>query len=346
VKHATRWLMACIGGLTLCAAAPISLGQPDGPRPADEAPRGEGAPDEAVRRERARQLITERLKRLEDNQKLLRESLDMLDRGESLDAVREHGRAALGERAERFREGGPRMGGPGNLGPPGGPGGPDGPGEPGGPGPGGRRGGGHGERRGGDIESFDGPGGMGDGPEGRGGSRERDPVTLSPEERTLIIDMLLATRPGLGERLARVQSEKPGEFDAMIQRSAPQFLRMIDEKRRDPAMFEAKRAMFETEFAARRLAREVRAGGKDPTPEQIDQLKAALHKQYDARLKVEEEMLRTMREQIAKSEERRQKMDAERDAHIEKGLKELLERDGEDRPGGPGTRPPPQNVQP
>lgn len=345
MKHATRWLMACIGGLTLCAGTPIAMGQPDGPRPADEAPRGEGVPDEAARRERTRQLISERLKRLEENQKLLRESLDMLDRGESLDAIREHGRAALGERAERFRDGGPRMGAPGI------PEGPDGPGEPGGPGPGGRRGGGHGERRGGDFESFDGPGGpggpgMGDGPEGREGKREREPMTLSPEERTLIIDMLLATRPGLGERLARVQSEKPEEFDAMIQRSAPQFLRMIDEKRRDPAMFEAKRAMFETEFAARRLAREVRAGGKDPTPEQIDQLKAALNKQYDARLKVEEETLRKMREQIAKSDERRQKMDAERDAHIEKGLKELLERGGEDRPGGPGTRPPPQNMQP
>lgn len=283
-----------------------------------------GASD-AERRENMRRFVNERLKRLEENQKLLHESLEMLDRGEPLDAIREHGRAALGERFDRFRDGGPR-----------GPRGGDGPGEFGPPPPGEEHGGelrgpqgrrGSDRRKGSEVES---------GPRGE----ERKSLALTEEERSLIIDMLLVTRPGLGERLKQVQTEKPEEFDAMIRRSAPQFLRMIEDKRRDPEAFQVRRSMFETEFATRRIAREIRAEGKEPTEEQVQQLKDAVTKQFEARQKFEEQTIQRMRDQIEKSEERMRAMASDRDVAIERELKKLLEGDRRGPDEAPRKGPP------
>lgn len=356
MKTTTRWLLACVGGIGLTLTAPVLLAQSDNPPP----PAGEPAPDakpqdDAGRREAARKLINERIKRIEAQQKALHESLEMLDRGEPIEAVREHARGPLGERVERFREGRQGFGPQDERGPGPGPGGRGGPPPREGPGferP--RRGPGLGEGPD-DMGGPDGPDARG-GPEGRGGpgreerfggrrgdrdaDGERKP--LSPEERQMIVDMLQAQRPGLGERLKKLHDEKPDEFDQVIERSAPHFLRMIEEKRRDPEMFELRRAMFDADAEARRLGREARKGDHAAGSPAVENLKSALNKQFDARLKLEDHMLVKAREQLEKAQDRRKKLEESRGDMIEKGLKDLLEREVDDRDGpGPGGPPPP-----
>lgn len=340
-----RWLLACVGTASLAAMARHAIAQPEGPPPP---PPGENAPqpraaDDAAKRDDARRLINERLKRMEEQQRALREGLDMLDRGEPLDAVRSHIRGPAGERLERLRDGGPRGGPDGPGGPrlggpdrdgPRGPGGPGGPGSEGGPG--GPHRGGPEDRRG-DRDRFEGPReGRGMGPDGPGpGERSRDadgerhePIELTPDDRKMIVDMLMTSRPGLGERLGKLREENPQEFDAVIQRAAPHFLRVIEDKRRDPEMFQLRRDQIESEFQARRLARQA---GTSPSPEQLEALRTALNRQFDARLKVEEHVVKQMRAQIEKVEKRTKEMQDNRSAFIDKTLKELLERASKDR---------------
>jgi anion-transporting ArsA/GET3 family ATPase len=157
----------------------------------------------------------------------------------------------------------------------------------------------------------------------------------------MIIEMLMAHRPGLGERLERLREDKPEEFDAMIRRNTPHFLRMVEEKRRDPEMFKLRRELVEREFEVRRLARQIRESGQPATPEQKQQIKAAVERQFEARLQIETQAIAHLRAEAEKVEQRRQKLEQERGQLIEKGVTDALEGRKPDRPEPPEGAPPP-----
>ncbi len=308
--------------------APGALAQPAEP-PADRPPAAErdGARprdrrewlSEEQRRVMTRRMINAALDQARRSERILEESLDMLDRGEPIDAVREHSLKAR----PRAQQGGPG-GGPGGFGNwfddrplRGGPGGAEG--------PGGLE----------DEPLFGGPGG----PE----ARERFEA-LTPEQREEALELLRERGPEIFRRLQQLRAERPEAFDAMMRQRMPTLMKWLKERRDDPELYEARTKLMGVDREILRTSRTIREGRAAADGPEGAKLRELLSTAFDLRVRLGRLEIDRLHTRLTRMSAEMENRGRERDQIIGERFDELVT----PRPVGETPPPPPpgDRVQP
>lgn len=281
-----------------------------GADPADDPWPMEG-PDAGVPGPRLRENIERMLKRSERESRVLKEGLEMLDRGESPEKVRDHLRETIRDtmrdRAQQFRDARRPMPPPGGgARPPIGPGGIDRPPPPG-------------------------PGPMAGQPPMRG-----------PMDR--LMGMLRETNPKAAERLERLRHENPEKFQRMFDEFAPRLARLVEERERNPDRWPDRVKQLLLQQRANELARKVATLPPAKQDEPRTLLRRNLEEQFDIRLKFAKEDLVQNKANAERLQREIEEKSKDRAGTIEKHMQEMIERAGHATPpeeGEPPEPPPP-----
>lgn len=309
-------------------ADPAPASERDAARPRD---RREGLSEEQ-RREVSRRMISAALEQARRSERILEESLDMLDRGEPLDVVREH---SLKARPRAQQEG------------PGGPGGPwSGRGGLGGwfddrPARGGRGGAGAGGPDGpGGLEDeplFGGPRGPG-GPDGPGGPEARERFeALTPEQREEALELLRERGPEIYRRIQQLRAERPEEFDAMMRQRMPTLVKWLKERRDDPELYEARTKLMGVDREIMRTSRMIREGSVPADGPEGAKLRELLSTAFDLRVQLGRLEIDRLNKRLTKMSSEMENRGRERDRIIGERFDELVT----PRPEGEAPPPPP-----
>jgi ribosomal protein S15P/S13E len=212
-------------------------------------------------------------------------------------------------------------------------------------GPGGMRGGGEGP-----DDRPDGPGvGGGDGPNGAGGpplaplggrnagrgaggpgGTGGPPQRLTPEERTRLEAAMKTQAPTAFAELEAVRAKNPHAAERMFERLGPRLRLVVEHKEKAGADYEAKKADLDSFVdvmrAGRMLAEERTGTNKPEVIEQLrGQLRAAIGKQVDIRLKMQEEQLAELTHRAQKLREEIERNRANKDKFVEDRVSETMD---------------------
>lgn len=301
---------------------PPPAGERGGARPRD---RREGLSEEQ-RREVTRRMINAALEQARRSERILKESLDMLDRGEPIEAVREHSLKARPRAQQGGGAGGPG-GGFGGFGGVwfddrplrGGPGGPDG--------PGGLE----------DEPRFGGPRGPG-GPDGPDGPEARERFeALTPEQREEALELLRERGPEIYRRIQQLRAERPDEFDAMMRQRMPTLMKWLKERRDDPELYEARTKLMGVDREIMRTSRKIREGSAAADGPDGAKLRELLGTAFDLRVQLGRLEIDRLNKRLTKMSSEMEHRGRDRDRVIGERFDELVT----PRPDGETPPPPP-----
>ncbi|MBL8747482.1 MAG: hypothetical protein JNK58_14145 [Phycisphaerae bacterium] len=263
-------------------------------------------PDPALSPERMKEMLERRIERNALERKALDTALEMLKRGESPEAVREHLRGLVGdamrERAQAFRERRPPR-----------PAGAEGPGGPGDrPRPPGHQ-----------PPRVEGPGRDGPPPRPFGGP---PPPEAGPRPMDRLMSVLRETHPRVAERLERLRRDDPEQFQRLFDEYAPRLARLAEERERLPARWPDRVKQLLLQQRAGGLAREIASMPEEQRSEAMARLRANLEEQFDLRLRFAREDLARNKEQAERLEREISEKSGDKSAAIERQMKEMLER--------------------
>lgn len=313
---ARSWISAFV--MSTCFIGPL-LAQPESPPPPRE--RGDNRlPDDERRMNapRIRRLINMRMERLQREQSIMREAIEMLDRGEPPERVRAHLRGVTGDGPENIGEfpDEPDMHGP-----------PPRPRRPRGDDP-----------LGDDPFSDDPqrqaapppPGAAGKhgapGPSGIPGPPGGAPMGGPPPVERLM-DVLSETNPRMYERLSRLRRDQPREFQRLLEEYAPRLARLAEERERFPERWPDHVRMIKLQPRIIEAARSIASLPEDQQAEAMDRLRGLLNEQFDLRLKFAKDDLERNERQRERIQREIEQSTRDRDQMIDRRMRELIDRE-------------------
>lgn len=173
----------------------------------------------------------------------------------------------------------------------------------------------------------------------RSGPRQ-DGERISPEE---FIEMAMRRRPGVGERLAAIRGIDPDRFDREFRERSEHWRDVI----RDPDRFEQWLQFLEVEAEIRRTAMTATDATGEERDRAIEVLRSLVEQQFEHRRSHAKQRLEDARRYVENLEGSIAEIDANREAFIDRRVREILSQaaDGEGapsirrgRPGEPGIR--------
>ena len=171
------------------------------------------------------------------------------------------------------------------------------------------------------------------GPGGAGGP----PQKLTAEERTRIENAMKTQAPTAFAELEAVRAKNPHAAERMFERLGPRLRLVVEHKEKAGSDYESKKADLESFVEAMRAGRllaEERSGANKPEViEQLrGQLRAAIGKQVDIRLRMQEEQLGELTHRAQKLREEIERNRANKDKFVEDRVSETMDAGKRDGP--------------
>jgi hypothetical protein len=158
-----------------------------------------------------------------------------------------------------------------------------------------------------------------------GKAKNRQPLAVTPEREAAVMTFVERNHAELSGLLAHLKENQPRQYEQAVKEIYRVTERLATVQERDPLLYELEVKVWTAQSQVQLLAARLKMGD---TQEQRRQLREALAAQIEARLAVLKHQRDASAQRLARMDEQISKIEADRDATIERQL-ELLAKSGD-----------------